>query len=140
MGQTFYELLVSLLTNDTNRHLSPDLIVSNGLLHIGLFIAYIWLAGTLLWFTRKSVLIARTSTVYLFAAFVGLSGLAQLLQVVYSPDWLVMTVHFLAAGVSLFTAFVMWQRRHFILSIVYQFKYVIGLLKTLERLDEEDDK
>jgi hypothetical protein len=32
------------------------------------------------------------------------------------------------------------QKRHFILGVIYQFKYVIGLLRTLDRIEGADTK
>ena len=138
MGEAFYAFLVEVFTNKHNMHGPTDAIVSSGLSNLGMFVACLSLTCTLLWFTLHSVLIKRTVMVYLFAAFIGLGGVSQFGHVVIFPLWLQLSVDLLATTVSLYTAFLMWKQRHFILSVVYQFKYVIGLLKSLDALDETD--
>lgn len=136
MGETFYSFLVMLFTNASNAHLGPDRIVSMGLSSVGIFVAYLWLTASLLWLTSRSVLMRRTTLVYFFAAIFMLCGFNHLSMVIAFPGWLQLALDFATATTALTTAFLMWQRRHFILSAIYQFKYVIGLLKTIERLDE----
>ncbi len=136
MGEAFYDYLFLFFSSGHNQHVAPDRIVSSALSNIGMFVAYMWLTGTLLWFTRKSVLISRTPLVYLFAAFIGLCGVSHLGHVLRFPDWLQLVVEFLATIVSLYTAYITFRQRHFILSVVFQFKYVIGLIKTFEKIDE----
>lgn len=138
MGETFYLFLVDLFTTASNSHLGPDRIVSSALSNLGMFVACLWLVGSLVWLTSKSVLMRRTTPVYFFMALFALCGIGHLAMVFYPPTWLQLAIDFLSATVSVLTAFIMWQRRHNVLSAIYQFKYIIGLLKTIEKLDDAE--
>jgi hypothetical protein len=136
MGEAFYAFLVELFMNGSNYNMGEERVVSSGLSNLGISLACLWISATLLWFTAKSVLMRRSLIVYLFAGFMTLSGISHMGHVFGFPNALHLAVEFTGTIVSLFTAFFLWQRRHFILGVIYQFKYVIGLLKTLEKLEE----
>jgi hypothetical protein len=140
MGETLYDFILSYFS--TLPHavgLQPQQVVSAALSHMSMVVAYFSITATLLWFTTKSVLMRRTPIIYMFAAFIFLCGMGHFGHLIGEyPIWFQLPLDFLSGIVSLVTAFVLFQKRHFILSIVYQFKYVVGLLKTLEKLDEVD--
>lgn len=140
MGETLYDLILTyFMAMPHNAHLEPQRIVSGALSDMSMVASYFALTATLLWFTTKSVLMRRTPMLYMFAAFIFLCGMGHLGHLIGGyPMWFQLTLDFLSGTVSLATAYVLFQKRHFVLSIVYQFKYVVGLLKTLERLDEVD--
>jgi hypothetical protein len=140
MGEAFYTFLVELFTNGANANHEPDRIVSSGLSNLGMFFAFTWMAGSMIWFTTKSVIMRRTPMVYFAAAFLMLCGLALLGHALVFPTPLQLFLEFSGTVVSIFAAFHLWQRRHFMVSVIYQFKYVVGLLKTLEKLEEVEQE
>lgn len=133
MGQAVYNFLVYLFTHAGMTQMNNDRIVSAGLFNFGMFIANVSMALTLVWFTYKSILMRRTPLVFLFAGSIFLCGVGHLGHVLPFPDWFAQMVEIAGAGLSLFTAWVLFQHRHFILSAIYQFKYIVGLLNSLDK-------
>jgi hypothetical protein len=138
MGDAFYAFLVHIFTNTFNAHLGPQRIVSHALSDLAIAFSYFWIVGVMGFIATKSVLFRRTTLMYVFALFFALCGASHLAHLFYLPLPIDLALDFVSAATATLTATFMFQRRHFILSAIYQFKYVVGLLKTLEKLDEVD--
>lgn len=136
MGAAIYNFLVYLFTNAGMAQMNTDRIVSAGMFNFGMFLANVSMALTLVWFTYKSILMRRTPLVFLLAGSIFLCGVGHLGHVLPFPDSFAQIIEIAGAGLSLFTAWVLFQRRHFILSAIYQFKYIVGLLNTIDRGDD----
>lgn len=102
----------------------------------GMVFAYFWITASFLWLTTKSVLLRRTALLYLIAASIFFCGMAHLGRVIGYPFYFQLALDFIGTSTSIVTAIVAHRQRHCILSVVYQFKYVIGLLKNMEKIDE----
>jgi hypothetical protein len=138
MGEAFYYFLLELFSASHNQHLSPHGIVSGALANIGLALAYFWAAATLYWFTCKSILMKHSMVIYLVASLCILGGVYHVAALFPVSEVLQLALDFLRTIAALVTACYIWANRHLALSLIYQFKYVIGLLKTLDKLDEVD--
>lgn len=136
MGETFYDLVLHFFTFSHNSHEEPQRIVSGAIVNLSMAFAYFTITGTIVWLTRKSMLLRRTPMVHMFALFILLGGLGHLGDLFGFQLAIQLTLDFVMGVVSVLTAIALFQKRHFILSVIYQFKYVVGLLKTLENIDD----
>lgn len=120
--------------------MEPERRISAFLSNTGMTVAYGWITFSLLWLTTKSVLLKRTPLLYLLAASIFLCGIAHLGKVIGYPLYFQLAMDFLGTTVSIVTAIVAHRQRHCILCLVYQFKYAIGLMRNLEKIEEVDGK
>lgn len=135
MGDTFYSVLVSLFVNDANRHLGESAVVLSSLCDLAVAIACMVITGVLIWFTRKSVLIRSTRFIYMAMVVLFLSGLERITQVFFAPGIINMALDGLSTVTAIAAAVMMFQQRHTVIAMVYQFKYVVGLLRSIDKLE-----
>lgn len=138
---SIYQQILDLLTIYLpHSDMEPERHISSFLSNAGMIVAYTWIAISFLWLTTKSVLIKRTPFIYLLAASIFLCGMTHLGRIFNYPLQLQLSIDFIATMVSLTTAIVVHRQRHCLLSLVFQFKYLVGLFRNLERIDEVDTK
>jgi hypothetical protein len=132
MGDTFYNLLVTSFVNDTNRHLGESVVVIAALSDILVAAACAVIAGVLVWFTRKSVLIRSTSFIYVAMAVLVCACGERLAEAFGAPAPLQMFFDLATTTGALAAACMMFRQRHGVIAMVYQFKYVVGLLRSVD--------
>lgn len=139
---TVYSDILSWIgTLSPNHGEESERAVSGVLANAGMMVAYLWLALSLLWLTTKSMLLKRTPVLYLFSGLLILCGLSHLAVLVGGfPLYAQLALDFVTTTTALFAALLVWQKRSFIVGLVYQFKYVVGLVRNLERLDQTERK
>lgn len=136
MGDTFYNLLIALLVNDTNRYLGDGPAVISALCNLVVATASFVAAGVLVWFTRKSVLMRSTKFVYVAMGVLILTGAERLTHVLHVPQPVEMAFDIVTMVAALGAAILMVRKRHAFISMVYQFKYVVGLLRSIDRMED----
>lgn len=135
MGDAFYSVLVHWFVNDANRHLGESAVVLSSLCDLAVAIACFVITGVLVWFTRKSILIRSTRFIYMAMMVLTLSGLERLTHIFYAPSIVEMTLDGLSTVTAIAAAAMMFQQRHTVIAMVYQFKYVVGLLRSIDKLE-----
>lgn len=136
MGDTFYSALVNWFVNDGNRHLGENAVVLSSLCDLAVAIACLVITGVLVWFTRKSVLIRSTRFIYVAMVVLVLSAFERLAHVLNAPAVIQMTLDGVSLVAALGAAWFMFQQRHTVIAMVYQFKYVVGLLRSIDKLEQ----
>lgn len=137
MGQTIYDLLLQIFTNAHNMHDEPQRIVSGAISYLSIALSYFAIGGVIIWLGCKSILI-RGSVMYGLGTLMFVSGIftaAQLFGEI--PIGVRLVLDFISGALATGVAILFYQRRHFILSMVFQFKYVVGLLRNMEQIEEE---
>lgn len=112
--------------------------LSSSLSDMGIVVSYVAISLTLLWLTTRSVLLRHAPLIYVFASAIGLCGLGHLGRLVRYPAYFQLSIDFLSATVSITAAIMFVRGRHRILSAIYQFKYALGMLRNLEKIDEDN--
>lgn len=135
MGDTFYSFLVQLFVNDANRHLGENAVVLSSLSDLVVAVSCVIITGVLVWFTRKSVLIRSTNFIYVAMTVLVLAALERFAGLLSAPD-IAMVFDALSMVAALAAAVMMVRQRHTVIAMVYQFKYVVGLLRSLDRMED----
>lgn len=137
MGDQIYNFLIYLLSYSDRSE--EQRMVSAAITDIMLIISFLWIAGVIIWLNFRSVLVRNTPIFRLFAILLIACAFRHAGDLFAFPLILQITVDFLTSIIALATAFIFFQRRHIVLGVVFQFKYVVGLLKTLDKLEKNPD-
>ncbi len=77
---------------------------------------------------------------YVMTAFLMVNGSAHILDLLNVPLWAHLISQFSVVFMAILTALVLWMQKHYLLRVIYQFKYTIGLLKSIDIIDQVSRK